>query len=261
MIKYGSFERNRIIGKRQIICDGSGLTSCLSVRLDNVIAYRNKFGEFPLEIDSSKQFLRYSDEDRQDVSAYILKQYEPNNDLPKFNFYHDLQFEWYDAIGLPEITEIANNICPLSEVVLEKAENMKEIMEDRTAILYRGNDKGLEITRTPYQAMEMLAQESGAERFIVQTDEEEFYQYFKERFPDTICFDEIPRINKNPDSYVMPEKGNKVQFAINFLAALKAISSAPNLITNTGNTGLWAAIFRGKKENIFQWKVNEWKRF
>lgn len=263
MAKYGSFERNKIDGKKQIIYDGGGLTSCLSVRLDNVIAYRNKFGEFPLEIDSTKQFQLYADEEGQDVSMYLMGSYGPDNSLPQFNFYHDMQFEWYDKIGLPEITAIANSVCPMSPLVLEKENNMKKIIEDRTAILYRGNDKGMEINRTPYQAMEILAKESGDDKFLVQTDEEEFYWYFKERFPNTICFDEIPRINKNPDSYVMPGKGNKVKFAINFLAALKAISSSPNLITNTGNTGLWAAIFRGKKENIFQWngKYNEWKKF
>lgn len=263
MPKYGSFAKNKITGKMQIIYDGIGVTSCLSVRLDNVIAYRKKFAEFPEYIDSTKQFLLYADEDVQDVSMYLLAAYEPNNDLPEYNFNHDLQYEWYDTIGLPEITKIASNVCPLSSVVLDKAEIMKEIMEDRTAILYRGNDKGLEIRRTPYQAMEGLAKESGARKFIVQTDEEEFYWYIKDRFPNTICFDEIPRINKNPDSYVMPAKGAKVKFVINFVAALKAISSATNLITNTGNTGLWAAIFRGKAENIYQWngKYNEWKKF
>lgn len=257
MGKYGSFETTIIENDKQIIRDGGGVTSCLGVRLDNVIAFRKKFGVLPNYIDSTQQFLIYADSEPQDVAMYLLDVYTPDNELPNVDFYHDMQFEWYDKINLKNISKLADCICPLSPTVLAKAEQMKEIMGNRTCILYRGNDKGMEIKRTPYSAMEELAIQTGASSFLVQTDEEDFYRWFKERFPNTICFDEIPRINKNPDSFVMPTQGNKVQFSINFLAALEAISSARKLIINTGNTGLWALLFRGTTKGVFQWHGNE----
>ena len=262
MAQYGSFETNIIENDKQIIKDGGGVTSCLGVRLDNVIRYIEKFGVLPNYIDSTQQFLLYADEEPQDVSMYLLGDYVPDNDLPKVNFFHYMQFSWYDEIDLPNISKLSNCICPLSDAIINKSEVMIDIMDDRTAILYRGNDKGVEIKRTQYQSMEGLANESGSTRFLVQTDEEDFYRWFKDRFPNTICFDEVPRINKNPDGYVMPQKGKKVEFAINFLAALKAISSSEKLIMNTGNTGLWAAIFRGTTKNIYQYHGNfaQWRK-
>lgn len=262
MGQYGSFDNTTIENDKIIIRDGGGVTSCLSVRLDNVIAFKNKFGVYPTYIDSTQQFLLYSDSTPQDVAMYLLRPYVADQELPASSFYHDLQFSWYSDIGLPEISKIAEVVCPLSDGVLAKSIEMKEIMGDRIAILYRGNDKGKEIKRTPFEAMINLANESGGDKFLVQTDEEDFYRYFKERFPNTICFDELPRISKDPDSYVMPPKGQRVEFAMNFLAALKAMASAKTVILNTGNTAMFLVLFRGNTDNVYQFnsKYDTWKK-
>ena len=91
MAQYGSFETNIIENDKQIIKDGGGVTSCLGVRLDNVIRYIEKFGVLPNYIDSTQQFLLYADEEPQDVSMYLLGDYVPDNDLPKVNFFHYMQ--------------------------------------------------------------------------------------------------------------------------------------------------------------------------
>jgi len=242
---------------------GTGLTSCLSVRLHCVTNYINENNSFPSEIDSSSQFLLYSDIEGEDVSSKLLGEYNvPNIDYVK-DYNHGWQYGFADEINIDVLSPYAMAVCPPSDAVLSKSNVYKNILQDRTAILYRGNDKSLEIARTPYTAMEEMAKHTGSERFLVQTDEEEFYQYFKERFPDTICYEDIPRINKNPDSYVMANTGQKVSFATNFMASLIAISSAPKLIINTGNTGHWATIFRGHVDGIYQWHGNRatWKKF
>jgi hypothetical protein len=242
---------------------GTGLTSCLSVRLDAVTRFINEHNQFPSSIDGSSQFKLYSDYEDQNVSEMLIGSYNLN-EVPYLKDYnHGWQYGWSDEINLNILSEFAKIICPPSEYVLNKSKIYQDVLEDRTAVLYRGNDKAFEIARTPYVAMEEMANKSESKRFLVQTDEEEFYQYFKERFPDTICFDDIPRINKNPDSYVMPQIGLKTDFAINFFAALMAISKSPTLIINTGNTGHWATIFRGKADGVYQWHGNEskWKNF
>jgi hypothetical protein len=242
---------------------GTGLTSCLSVRLDAVTKYINENNDFPLSIDSSEQFALYSDYEGENVCDKLLSQYLYQNVPYVKDYNHGWQYGFADEIELDTLSKYALAVCPPSEIVLNKSIEYQNILTNRTAILYRGNDKGLEIARTPYTAMEEMAKDTKSEKFLVQTDEEEFYNFFKERFPDTICFEDIPRINKNPDSYVMPEPGSKVNFAINFLAALIAISKAKYLIINTGNTGHWATIFRGNKNGIYQWHGNQskWKKF
>jgi hypothetical protein len=97
-----------------------------------------------------------------------------------------------------------------------------------------------------------MAIQSKSDKFIVQTDEFEFFEYFKSKFPDTIRFTELQMINKNINSYVMPNK-NKVQFIINFIAAIRAISQVSKLILNTGNIGLWTMFFRGNTKDVWQY--------
>lgn len=231
---------------------GGGVTSCLAVRLHDAAKYFEDHGRFPKSIDSSKQFGIYCDYFNQDVSKIILGKYiQPSSDVYT-SFNHGWQFADYSQIKLSEIARMANAICPMSSAVGDRSHQMQSRIDGRTAVLYRGNDKALDIPRCHYQGFVQMALDSGSERFIVQTDENDFYNFFKERFPDTICFEEIPRINKDPDAYVMPEEGNRVDFCINFLAALRAIAQAPQLITNTGNTGLWTMIFRGHIENVWQ---------
>lgn len=230
---------------------GGGVTSCFGMRLYGAIKFHEQNNQYPTQIDSSRQFHIYRDEEQQDVSRFILGDYVPDNSTVA-EFDPGWQFAWYDQINLPVLAKVANNICPVSSLVENKYKEMLPLIDGRTAILYRGNDKALDIPRTHYQGMVQMAVDSGATKFIVQTDEDDFYDFFKERFPDTICFEELPRIKKDPDAYVMPPTGQKVNFCINFLAALKAIAEAPQLIVNTGNTGLWALFFRGHAQNVWQ---------
>ena len=236
---------------RIITNGGGGVTSCLSVRLHDAIKYRVETGQFPDEIDSSNQFSVYKDISNQDVSKLVIGDYKPDNSLPIVPYNHGWQFGMYDEIQLNDLAKLANNVCPMSSLVGDKAYSFIQRLQHRTAVLYRGNDKCLDVPRTHYQAMIAMAEATGSRQFIVQTDENDFYNFFKSKFPDTIFFPEIPRINKDPDSYVMP-KINKSGFCINFLAALKAISQADKLILNTGNTGIWTMFFRGNTREAWQ---------
>lgn len=231
---------------------GGGVTSCLSVRLHDTIAYHREKGCWPDKIDSSRQFLFYQDVERQDISSVILGHYTPHFSEPPVEFDHGWQFAWYDEIGLTKLAALAARICPMSDLVGNRSYTMMQKLGHRTAVLYRGNDKALDIPRTHYQAMIEMAIESQSTSFLVQTDEEDFYQFFKERFPDTICYPEIPRIRKDPDRFVMPEAGHRAEFCVNFLAALRAIAQADKLILNTGNTGIWTMLFRGHTNQVWQ---------
>lgn len=246
-----------------VINSGGGVTSCFSVRLHDIVEYIGKYNTPPQFIDSTNQFSMYRDIDGQNISRLILSEYVFNEKLPFINFNHGWQYGWYNEIQIEILHKMANIYCPLSDMVMNRVDEMESILGDRVAILYRGNDKGLEIQRTPYQAMAEMADATGKESFLVQTDEEDFYEWFKLRYPNTICFDSLPRISKDPDSYVMPPIGGRAEFAVNFLAALKTISLAEHLIMNTGNTGMWAAIFRGTPRNIYQWHGNNhsWRKF
>lgn len=242
---------------------GGGICSCLSVRLDNAMRYFEEKGFFPDEIDSSKQFSFYrGGVISTDFSKILFSSYIKDNTLPYVPFSHGWQYNWYDNIQLSELYKLAMYICPVSKEILEKEREYLLIIGNRTCILYRGNDKQKEITETPYEIILKMAKESESKSFLIQTDEKNFYEAFKKEFPDTIRIEEIPMIEKNINSYVMPKPNERGKFLINFLAALKAIGQANKLITITGNTGLWAVIFRGQTNNVWQYNGNlkEWKK-
>jgi hypothetical protein len=222
---------------------GTGLTSCLTVRLAWAAHYQGI-------LDSSTQFWMYRDEENQDVSKELLADYIGKHKPFDFNF--DDQYRYYDDKEIKNLYKIANDVCKLSDTVYHKSCESSVLLGDRTAVLYRGNDKALETPATDYDWMFRMAKESGSDSFYVQTDEIEFYEQFKQNFPDTVRWEEIPMINKDLTKFVLPPLGERLQFAINFLASLLSMSQAKKVITTTGNTGLWLALYREDTENFWQ---------
>jgi NADH:ubiquinone oxidoreductase subunit len=227
---------------------GTGVTSCLTVRL--AWAAHNKG-----ILDSSNQFWMYKDKPEENVSKELLAL--KNYPRKSFDFDFNCQYLWYDDKKITSIYKTANEVCELSNIVYKKSCESSVILGDRTAVLYRGNDKALETPATDYDWMFRMAKESGSDSFYVQTDESEFYEQFKKYFPNTVRWEEIPMINKDLTKFVLPPVGERMQFAINFLASLLSMSQAKKVITTTGNTGLWLALFRESTENF--WQVNSFQ--
>lgn len=231
--------------------DGTGITSCLSVRLSDACAYAREHLEWPTDIDSSKQFWWYKDVEGQDISPMYLAGYlqPPKNVIS--SYHHEWQWNWLDEVDFYSNSRLSNMVCPISDTVIQMAMELKPLIEGRHYVLYRGNDKAKEISPTPYETMVEMARKSGQDRFFVQTDDSDFLSYFMDRFPGTTYSDLIPRIPSNTDKYVMPVF-NKAVFGQKFLSLLSGAQFADGLITTTGNTGIWAAFFRGTLENTYQ---------
>lgn len=241
---------------------GTGVTSCLSVRFSEACEYRRKHGVWPDEIDSSQQFTWYHNDGDGDLSPIFLGEYRKPDDMIESSFHHMWQFNWYDEIDVHSNSNLAvHGICIPSYGLKVRAHSLHPFVIGRTYVLYRGNDKAKEIDPTPYEAMEEMARQSGSTKFFLQTDDEDFYQFFTARFPDTTSLATLPRIKSNHDRYVMPVHKKK-DFAFEFNAALMAAVYANGLITTTGNTGLWAVLYRGRLHNTLQYhgKYQTWRR-
>lgn len=240
---------------------GTGLTSCLSVRLSEVCEHRRKYGTWPDEVDSSAQFFWYRNDGDGDISGIYLRGYDRPDDMIESSFHHMWQFHWYDDIDLYSNHLLANLICPPSIGVSVRADALRPFVQNRCAVVYRGNDKAKEIPPTPYEAMTDIARQSGFTKFFLQTDDENFLQHFKMQFPDTLFLNSLPRIQSNHDKYVMPVTGKK-DFAFEFNSVLLSLKYADGLITNTGNVGLWCVLYRGTLENTWQFhgQHQTWRR-
>lgn len=234
------------------VAHDAGLTSCLSVRLDEIAKYRINQGRYPDNVDSGSQFQRYVDHAGQNVAAMLL---EPVRSLANgryIQFHNQQQYAWYRELDLAALRQLAQHYCWPSQRVLDQANGFMRSMRGRTAVLYRGNDKIREIARAPYQQIFELAERSGAQQFWVQTDEADFFDAFRARFPDTERIAELPMIRRDDRACVLPQAG-KAAFAVTFLAALYAIAQAPQIICTTGNTALWPMIFRGHTRGVWQY--------
>lgn len=246
------------------ITGGTGLTSCLSVRLDQAVKHLREHGTLPDSLDSSAQFAAFRGNDGADVSTRIL---DPINRASDFTgttqFDHGWQYGWYDDIDLPTLSMIGQGVCFPADGIHADAMIRAKDIRGRCAVLYRGNDKAKEIGRIDYGMMIEMARDTGYDRFHVQTDEAQFLEAFRRAFPDTTAWDDLPRIRLNTDRYVMPSDADeRLPFARRYLAATLALAWSNALIMNTGNTGLWAMIYRGHTRNTWQahGHYNEWRR-
>jgi hypothetical protein len=86
--------------------------------------------------------------------------------------------------------------------------------------------------------------------YFVQTDEQEFLEAFLKSHPNTGYTDELPRIRRDHDRYVMPV--NRSTFAIKFNAMLWGLGQAKKLLITTGNTGIWPVLYRGHTSGVWQ---------
>jgi hypothetical protein len=231
---------------------GSGITSCLMVRFSDFFQYWNNNNAMPETIDSTEQFSRYRDVDTQDISTLIFKPYVKQEHIKISDFYHEWQYKWYNEMPLGELSEAYKVINPFSDEIVNRAAEIRQMIGDRTVILYRGNDKAFEIFRTPYFCMHEMGIETKTSSFFVQTDEIEFYDYWKQNFNDSIWYEKLPQIHKNPDAFFIPEKGQRIEFTLNFIATLLAISTANKIVMTTGNVGLTVALMRGTTNGVWQ---------
>ena len=243
------------------VSGGTGLTSCLSVRLDQAVKHHHATGRYPDAIDSTSQFWLYAAEPGHNVSAHILEERVTDIDHGyRTDFDHGWQYAWYDQLDLDGLGDLAHCICrPLPEVRTKAMSLAVGLPRDCCGILYRGNDKAKEIPATPYEEIIAQACMSGFDRFHVQTDEQEFLDACRKALPNVTWWDHLPRIQKNPESYVAPPFSIRPKFAQDFLAALIAMGYCEGLIMTTGNTALWTMLYRGHATGAWQYHAGEGK--
>ena len=115
----------------------------------------------------------------------------------------ELQFSNYKLIPFSKFKPFVDKYFSFNDIVIDTTEKLKLKyniqFENTCGVFYRGNDKVKETQKPPYnevveQAI-FIKNNNPSIKFIVQTDEFEFLQYFLHHFPDAIYFDEIPVIH------------------------------------------------------------------
>lgn len=243
----------------------AGFFSNCSVRLKQIIDYLNKNNKFPQNIDSSSQFQNYKediDDNANDLTKYFFEQKPTPTNFGKVKFAVNEQYNKYKNIDFKGVTPLIKAYFSPGIIITNIIEALeKKYLLDYSnicSVYYRGNDKVIETGLAEHEEFfnkaEEIRQKNPNVKFLVQTDEIEFAEAFKQRFPNSFWFDELAMINHNPDSSVhhsLPRNERKEQ-ASYLLAATIIIAKTKHLITHSGNCGLWAVLYRGHVENVYQ---------
>jgi hypothetical protein len=167
-------------------------------------------------------------------------------------------------------------LTPLIEKYFSPSEHVASIVslyekkyyidyENTCGVFYRGNDKSTETSIATYESFISQARPIKEQNpdilFLVQTDETEFLEAFEKEFPGTITIEEIPHMHKKSSTIhdELPRQ-ERAEFGANFFAALLIQSKCKYLVTHSGNCGLWAVLYRGGCDNMYQWLNNSWQR-
>lgn len=251
------------------VTHNAGFFSCMTIRLQDLFSFIKEHNAYPDEIDSFSQFAFFKSDAHIDISRYYIKHSDIEIPLilPEIAK-HDcmsIQFDDYRKIDFENIKPILNKYFGLGDLVLNKKEQLKTKygLSDYIGVFYRGNDKRIEMELPTYdnfinKIKQIRSLEPNLPIYTL-PDECSFLKALKDNFDNVICFDETPCIDK-PDSCMMFEMPINLRsdYGAIYNASVSLMAESKHLITHSGNGGLWAALYRGNANNLYQIHKNKW---
>lgn len=258
------------------ITHSHGFFSCCSIRLDAIINFININKEFPLIVDSSKQFTWYKQLNCDDDITYEYFEHSDNmgknivfDDSVNIDYSHYYQYIDYSLLDFNQICPIVlKYFYPSNQIVdiIKRMEEKYNLDYDNICVLfYRGNDKNSETTICGYNdyieyAQRMLQQKPNI-RFLIQSDETEFIELMIHTFPHNSFFfkDEIRHMNKCDNLTVDVYYINLNHIASKYYLGITIImSKCEYIICGSGNCSIWIVLYRGNNTNVYQNLDNRW---
>jgi len=253
---------------------GNGFFSCSFIILMNLFDYFNKNKELPEYTDFSKMYDIYKNNSNDDIYSLFFKKRDDihikfEKDIFFGNESIELQFSNYKLLDFESYKPFIEKYFSFNDNVIETARQfvLKYNIDynNTCGIFYRGNDKVKETQKPPYNEVVekaiLIKNEFPDVKFLVQTDEYEFLQYFLEHFPESIYFSEIPVIHNEMTTvackYVNDQ--NKGHYILSYLASIYIFSKLFKLITTSGNGELFIMFYRNNADGDIQYlKKNEY---
>jgi hypothetical protein len=253
------------MSKTLTITHNAGIFSCYSIRLQEIIKYFNDNKCLPEIVDSSQQFALYKNTNI-DLSKILFDESDISidfNDIISISKTNDeVQFSNFDLLNFEYINLFIDKYFKPTQAINFITDRFVEkyliVFEETCSVFYRGNDKITETNIPDYDVFfdkcKKIKEDNQNIRFLVQTDEYEFYEEFSKIFTNSTRIDEIPMIRKqNSVVHQQIPRSELTQFAMNFLAATLIVSKCNFLVTNSGNCGYWSVLFRGNSKNVYQY--------
>ena len=237
-----------------VVNHNAGFFSCYTIRLSNIISYFNTNKKCPQKVDSSKQFQDYKINKYEDYTYEYIKLNDSNiqyyNDINITNEDIECQFSNYKNLNFQIIKPFIDKYFLPSDNILKivyELENKYNLDYENLAVFYyRGTDKYIETNLCDYNTfIEKAAQIKNNNiniKFLIVSDEINLITLFKNKFSDTIVFNEL--LNNMERSFIHSQL---------MLASVLIMSKSKFIICTSGNVSLWIILFRGNNSNIHQY--------
>lgn len=254
------------------IYHNAGFFSCCCFRLGRIIDFFNVNKREPFSIDCSTQFELYKDELTEDLTKLYFKPSSEklivfneeivfNKGEQQFVPYRDLDFKHLEPFVTKYFTPSELILKLLNEFEIKNEINYSNLV----GVFYRGNDKHKETTIATYEEFfsqcEQFANKNSNIRFFLQTDETEFKNQFLNCFPNSVTYSKLITANFNKRTVIhssnLPTYMSRSLYGAHMFSAVLSLAKCKYLITHSGNGSIWAALYRGNADGIYQYINHE----
>lgn len=243
----------------------SNCTVCLVDLIESIKYLKN----INVELDTRNTFRLYKNSQKNgDIGLEYFKKAYNNS---KVSIIHEkglvvesgMSFLDYKTLNLLKMNPyISKYFTPSDKVknIISMMEKKYEIdYENTCCVFFRGLDKFIETGVPEYdifcnKAKEVTKNENNI-RFLLQSDETDFFDYAKNIFVNHLIFnDEIRHVkhSKTLLEYSL-NKNDNFKYSLYFLAIVIIMSRCKYVICNTSNVSLWIVLFRGHTNNLHQY--------
>lgn len=268
-MEYKTFNRGIVTkyngGYRCIVNHNAGFFSNCTVCLVDLIESIAYLKNTNVELDTRNTFQFYKNaEKNSDIgSEYFKKTYNKNVDIVYEKVETGICISPYKTLMFDKLTPYIGKYFSESD----KVKNIISMMEKKykidyentCCVFFRGLDKFLETGVPEYdifcdKAKNITNNENNI-RFLLQSDETEFFDYAKNIFTNNLIFNDEIRHMKHSKTILeySLNKNDNFKYSLYFLAVVIIMSRCKYVICNTSNVSLWIALFRGNTNNFHQY--------
>ena len=244
-----------------------GFYSC-ETQVFNSLLILLRHGLTPDRIDYSLGYRHFKKDPEKDIYP-DFHQIDSNQSL---DFYTELELPdsnkcQFGLYNFNVYNQIISRFFGPSNIVKERKDVLIEkynIDFSKTiSVLYRGTDKGTELTLASPQdymtVVKNILKEHPDFRVLIQTDQTQVIQYFHNELGDKVFwFDETPSTSTSRVIWSLMEDSGRdaIDWSQWFDAALRCTSDCEYAINHTGNVGFWLNLYRGNTDNVYQFNEN-----
>ena len=245
----------------------AGFFSTCTLLLHDTIKSVNFLKNTDISLDPTNSFNIYKNNQK---SGNIFYEYFKHNNKTIKPPIDKNDKEFIDIALCPSKNLDFNKYNPFIEKYFTPSEQINNIIKtleikynidykNTCCVFFRGLDKFIETDIPKYdiickKVLDVTKNEENI-RFLLQTDESEFFEYARKIFTNNIIFNDEIRHLKHSKSQVdySCNKNENFKYSLNFLAIVIIMSRCKYVICNSSNVSLWISLFRGNVNNFHQY--------